>query len=154
MSTYTSGPRMVHHPQAWDNSNDCAYYNRSPDWGVSGDTTDNPSLDRDCITSCTEENITLDKITESGTYKVLAHYFNDHDKGASTARVEIFQNGILIFDQSSTLTNSGDGPDTGQIWTVLSVAIPDSGAISIRAIDEITTRRSTKPLPEKYRKNE
>lgn len=139
---------------AWDYSNDCAYYNETPDWGVPGDTTDNPSLDRDCITSCTEENITLDKITESGTYKVLAHYFRDHDKGASTARVEIFQNGISIFDQSRTLTNSGDEPDTGQIWTVLSVTIPDSGAISSKAIDEIATRRSTKPLPEKYRKDE
>lgn len=87
---------------------DCYYNNRNPDWGVVGDTTDNPSLDRDCITSCTEENITVDKVVDPGTYQVWVHYFSDHGKGATTATIEIYKYGRLLSTSSQGLSETGD----------------------------------------------
>ncbi|MCA1808627.1 MAG: hypothetical protein LC725_04090, partial [Lentisphaerae bacterium] len=76
----------------WRYTGDCAYYNRNPDWGISGDSRDNPYLDRDCTRTGTEENITLDTVSDPGVYKVLVHYYHDHNAarddpaGTATAR--------------------------------------------------------------------
>jgi len=57
---------------------DVAYYNTQSSyngvvWGF---------LDRDCITSCTEENMSVNNPPVPGTYRLFAHYFSDHGKGA------------------------------------------------------------------------
>lgn len=136
----------------WRYFNDAAYYNRTPDWGVIGDTTDNPSLDRDCITSCIEENITIDKVTTPGTYKVLAHYYRDHRLGPTTATVQIFQNGTQIFIDSQVLTNSGDTPDGGTLWTVLSFTVTAGGKIEVSGGGEVTKAGSSGDLPAHLKK--
>src|SRR5262249_36994728 len=41
---------------------DIAYYNPSPGWGV---------LDRDCISTCTTENISLIRFPETGVYRAF-----------------------------------------------------------------------------------
>jgi len=102
---------------------DCAYYNTRPDWGVIGDVTDNPSLDRDCIYGCTEENITIDKVTDPGTYNIFAHYYSDHGYGGTTATVQIYHNGNLIYTQSQYLGATGD------IFNALSFTVAPSGKI-------------------------
>ena len=96
---------------------DCYYANRNPDWGVAGDLTDDPSLDRDCITSCAEENLTVDKVTTPGNYRVWVHYFSDHDMGATTATIQIFQYGQLISTASHVLSETGDS------WNVFDFSI-------------------------------
>jgi len=60
---------------------DIAYYDRTPGWGV---------LDRDCISSCTEENISLIYVPTTGTYRAFAHYFSDHGKGPATVEAQVF----------------------------------------------------------------
>jgi hypothetical protein len=101
----------------WMYSNDCAYYHLTPEWGNPG-PADNPSLDRDCITTCTEENITLDTATAPGTYKVIAHYFRDHGLGPTSVTVEVKRFGRVVRTATMTLSNSGDDPDGGDVWTV------------------------------------
>jgi len=104
-------------------ANDCAFYNPTPDWGVLGDATDNPSLDRDCISSCTEENITIDKVTAPGTYRVVVHYWSDHGNGGTTATVEVFHNGNPIGTWSQYLAETDD------VWEVFSFTVSASGKI-------------------------
>lgn len=106
---------------------DCYYNNRNPDWGVQGDSSDDPSLDRDCITSCTEENITLDKVIDPGTYRVWVHYYSDHDKGPTTALVEVYRYGQLIGSAVQGLAETGDR------WDVFSFSIGGAGVASIEA---------------------
>ncbi len=99
----------------------CSFRNRSPDWGVAGDPSDNPTLDRDCITSCTEENITVDKLTAPGTYRVAVHYYYDHDRGGTTATVEILQYGYRVAAIQRYLGR------TGAYSTVFNVTVSAAG---------------------------
>lgn len=125
-------------------SNDCAYYNRTPDWGRVGDTSDNPSLDRDCITTCAEENITIASVTDPGTYQIIVHYYSDHSRGPTTATVKIFQFGQLLFTGSNTLSNN-------QVWSAYSVQVGDAGDVRVIPTNEITTyaRDLSEPTPPK-----
>lgn len=122
----------------WHYTNDCAYYNRTPDWGIPGDHSDDPALDRDCITTCTEENISISKVTTPGPYKVLAHYYSAHGLGPTTATVEVFQNGTTIFHDSRVLNNPGT-PDQGDLWTVLRIVVSAHGEIEVFDEDEVIT---------------
>lgn len=122
----------------WNYSNDCAYYNETPDWGIPGDASDNPSLDRDCIASCTEENISLGRITSPGAYRILAHYYQDHGRGPTQATVEIFLNGALIFSDTRVLNNTANDPDAGDLWTVLRVELMPSGKVQVAGGGEVT----------------
>jgi hypothetical protein len=70
-----------------------------------------------------EENITVDKLTTPGTYKVLVHYFYVFGQGPTTATVEIFKNGSSIGTWSQTLAATDD------LWEVLSFTIVPSGKI-------------------------
>ena len=68
---------------------DCYYQNKNPDWGPPN--TENlkcgdPILDRDCVTDCTEEHITLESL-EVGTYEVKVHYYKDHEVGEALVKV-------------------------------------------------------------------
>lgn len=127
----------------WDYSNDCAYYNRTPDWGVFGDSTDDPSLDRDCITSCTEENITIDAVTDVGTYKAIVHYYSDHGLGSTVATLKIFEYGNLVFDSSNTLFNSTGNPDDGTVWTAFSITVSADGDLVVTPMNDVTVGGSS-----------
>ena len=83
--------------------NDCAYYNVNPDWGKTGNNTDNPLLFQDCTTGCTQEEITSYNLTQAGIYKVLVHNYSDHGLGATTAKVQIFNEGAEAFKGSLLL---------------------------------------------------
>jgi len=111
---------------------DCYYGNRNPDWGAAGDASDDPSLDRDCITSCTEENITIDKVVTPGEYSVWVHYYSDHDMGATTATVEIYQYGRLISTSSQGLAETGDR------WDVFSFSVGSAGPTIITDDGRVT----------------
>jgi hypothetical protein len=77
---------------------DIAYYNRTPGWGV---------LDRDCISTCTEENISLIRFPETGTYRAFAHYFSSHGLGPATVRAQAFVGGVLVLDDTFALSATG-----------------------------------------------
>ncbi len=86
--------------------NDCAYYNKSPDWGTAADTSDNPRLFQDCTTDCKQEEITFYKVTQPGTYKVLVHNFSDHGLGPATAKVQVFAGRAIVFQGTSVLNST------------------------------------------------
>ncbi|MBI1851556.1 MAG: hypothetical protein HYR85_14540 [Planctomycetes bacterium] len=100
---------------------DCAYYNRAPDWGVPGDSSDDPVLDRDCTTTCAEENITTGSLYDPGGYRVIVHYYGAHGLGAATATVELREFGQLVRTATATLHNTGGAAD-GDVWTAFPIA--------------------------------
>lgn len=84
---------------------DCYFANRNPDWGFSGDPTDNPFLDRDCISGCVLETTSLDRVTQEGTYKIVVHYYSDHGLGDTTATVRVYRFSRLIMQTSVNVTD-------------------------------------------------
>ncbi|MBI5497821.1 MAG: choice-of-anchor D domain-containing protein [Deltaproteobacteria bacterium] len=72
---------------------DCAYANRSPDWGTLASTDDDPRLDIDDAYGYGPENISLNNPVE-GDYLVQVHFCNDRlqNEGA-VAKVEVLFHG-------------------------------------------------------------
>ena len=97
---------------------DVYYANRSPDWGPAG-RCGNPTLDVDCITSCTVENIRLDTL-EPGTYTVIVHYYYDHEQGPTPATVTI-KLGDRLFQHTKTVAD-------GERWTATTITWPLSSS--------------------------
>jgi hypothetical protein len=80
----------------WDtNDGDCYFGERSPDWGVQDDPTDDPYLDKDDVDGYGPEEINLN-VAAPGDYELYIHYFADNDLGASTAAVQVHIAGNLV----------------------------------------------------------
>lgn len=94
---------------------DCYYGNLHPDWGIPG-TCGDPTLDVDCITQCTVENIRLDKL-ESGTYSIKLHYYWDHDLGPTSPRVTMWVQQTRYDFGPRQMTDD-------QVWDVCTVEWP------------------------------
>lgn len=71
---------------------DCYFGQRTPDWGVQGDTSDDPFLDHDDTDGFGPENINL-SVSGDGTYEVYVHYWSDHGRGRTGAQAQIFIDG-------------------------------------------------------------
>lgn len=104
---------------------DCFYQNRTPDWGVVGDTTDDPELVRDALTGYGPEVFGYVNPVDS-TYRVLAVLENDllSQTPASTVTVRVYLFGVLKAEVRRTLQRRG------AIWEVLDVTWP-SGDITV-----------------------
>jgi hypothetical protein len=90
---------------------DCHFANDTPDWGVNGDTTDNPFLDRDDVDGYGPEQINL-STAANGNYDVYAHYWTDSNLGNSDTTVQIHINGQLVD------TRRRPGFRCSQVWHV------------------------------------
>jgi len=101
---------------------DIAYYNRTPGWGV---------LDRDCISTCTEENISLIRFPETGTYRAFAHYFSDHGHGPASVRAQAFVGGVLVLDETFALSGTGAIRD---VFSVVLTATKPGAPTDIRIV--------------------
>jgi hypothetical protein len=123
----------------WNFPNDCAYYNMNPNWGDPASTEDNPRLYRDCVTSCTSEQITSELLKDVGVHKVLAHYYAPHGKGASTVKLEVYRGGRRVYTGQRVLTNSSTGPSTGQVWHAFSINVAATGQVSVDEVDQMMT---------------
>ena len=82
-----------------DMKSDCYFWNCSPqhsgerpDWGVEGETKDDPFLDIDNTDGIGPETVMINKPV-NGTYKVTVHAY-DTSKGPSTAVVKAYAHGI------------------------------------------------------------
>ncbi|MFA7157785.1 MAG: hypothetical protein WC299_00670 [Kiritimatiellia bacterium] len=122
---------------------DCYYGNRNPDWGVAGDPSDDPSLDRDCISSCVEENLTIDKAITPGDYRFWVHYYSDHGQGGTTATVQIYKYGQLIGSSSQYLAETGDS------WTVFDFSVGGHPGLEVVAEHPGEIERGVTVLPAK-----
>ena len=77
---------------------DCNWQNMRPDWGVRGDTSDDPSLDRDDMSGWGPENINLNNPERGWRYHVGVHYFSDQGYGVSFATVRVYTRGELLYE--------------------------------------------------------
>jgi len=100
-------------------TNDCYFANLRPEWGVVGDTTDNPRLDLDDTEGFGPENINLSR-PQSGSFRVGVHYYCDDGLGASRATVRIFCNGTLAFETAPPMNL----PTTAFFWEVATIQWP------------------------------
>jgi hypothetical protein len=122
-------------------SGDCYFGNRGPDWGVAGVTCDNPTLDVDCISQCTLENIRLSKL-ENGTYQVRVHYWWDHDLGPTTPRVTIWFQGNRTDYGPVVLTDD-------QVWDVATITWPSATITENGTITQMSGDNPDFARPEK-----
>lgn len=118
---------VLRNPMALLNSvpDDCFYQNRAPDWGVAGDSTDDPGLVRDALTGYGPEVFGYVNPV-AGTYRVAVAYENEllSPMPSSRVTVRVYLFGILKAESSKTLQHRGD------IWEVVDVTWP-SGDVTV-----------------------
>jgi hypothetical protein len=89
---------------------DCYYGNPAPDWGVAGDSTDNPLLSVDDEGSAHAETITLQR-PPAGEYSIVIHYVNSKESTTYTTAptLRVLAGGTeLILMQGQDLTEPGE----------------------------------------------
>lgn len=122
---------MVPDGEAFFSARDCYYAagQQSPDWGVLGDPSDDPRLDRDALTGFGPEIIAYPN-PANGRYRVMAHYYSDHGSKnpATEVTLRVYQFGVLASETRKTLEKSG------QQWVALTIDWP-SGTIT--PVDEL-----------------
>lgn len=77
---------------------DIAYYNRTTAWGF---------LDRDCITSCAQEVLSVTSLPLPGAYRLFAHYYSTHGLGAATVRAVVRSGSQILVDTTFVLGATG-----------------------------------------------
>jgi hypothetical protein len=83
-------------PDPWFHpSFDCYWYDANPKWGSLTANDDDASLDLDDTDGWGPENLNLKTPENSTVYTVGVHYWDAHDKGDSTATVNIYILGVL-----------------------------------------------------------
>ena len=73
---------------------DCAFANRTPEWGAVG-RADDPRLDIDDVSGGGPEVISLNEPVD-GIYRVVVHYCLDRNDEPSIATVRIFEEGLVL----------------------------------------------------------
>ena len=99
---------------------DCFWFNPHPEWGsFDPNVDDNPSLDRDDTDGAGPENLNLTLPEDGRTYSVGVNYFNDFGFGASTATINIYVYGQLVWNMTSCSMVKDD------MWYVATISWPD-----------------------------
>jgi uncharacterized protein YfaP (DUF2135 family) len=106
---------------AFEAPDDCYYQNRRPDWGVAGDTTDDPALVRDALTGYGPEVFAYVNPIDT-TFRVIVHFQNDllAAQPQSRATLRVYQVGVLKAEVTKTLAAEGE------LWEVLDLTWPSS----------------------------
>ena len=105
----------------YTNPDDCNWCNRTPDWGVVLDTTDDPRLDIDDQFGYGPENINLDDPADD-TYEVKVHYFIENGDEDVTATVHIYVFGTEEYTFSKVM-------ERNDVWDVAQIRWPDGAVI-------------------------
>lgn len=107
-----------------DPTGDCYYWNCSPqysgerpDWGVVGETKDDPYLDLDNTTGMGPETLYVNK-PANGTYKVTVHAY-DTSKGPTTAVVKAYAHSVEMMSKSLLMTK------TNTCWDVYTIEVTE-----------------------------
>ncbi|NOY25993.1 MAG: choice-of-anchor D domain-containing protein [Oligoflexia bacterium] len=105
----------------FDGFDDCSWCNENPDWGVTGDSTDDPLLAQDSDSGGGPETIVVSTPAD-GEYFVRVHYFQDDGDGETQATVRIYLQGTLIDQYRQDLTHN-------QVWDVAYIRWPEGYVI-------------------------
>jgi hypothetical protein len=118
------------HPHGqWDNEPwDVFWRNKAPDWGVTGDTSDDPALDIDDTNGAGPENINHSNL-EGLVYQAGVHYYSDRGFGASYATVRVYIGGVLAMELENKYM-----PESGAFWRVGFVEAPSLNVQSINRL--------------------
>lgn len=118
---------VLRNPMALLNTvpDDCFYQNRTPDWGMTGDSTDDPALVRDALTGYGPEVFGYVNPVD-GTYRLAVVYENEllSPMPSSRVTVRVYLFGILKAEASKTLEHRGD------TWEVVDITWP-SGDVMV-----------------------
>lgn len=118
--------------QFGDHPYDCYWNNKTPDWGVLGDDSDDPSFDRDDLDGLGPESVTHNNpagsVVDPLLYAVGVDYYDDRDFGASSASLKIFVDGQIKLDlRDKSLAEDGLFWLVGGIsWPSKEVTITDT----------------------------
>ncbi len=97
---------------------DCFRINRTPDWGVLDDASDDPIFARDDTDGFGPEQVSLDR-PEALEYRVGVHHFSRSTGPPSTASVQIWFGNTRMFESQSRALSQDD------FWTVAAIAWGD-----------------------------
>ena len=97
---------------------DCNFCNTNPDWGVAGDSSDDPRLDLDDRSGWGPENINIEA-PANGDYEIRVHYFEDYGSDATTATVKVWLDGALHWEGSEVM-------ERDEVWKVGWVNWPEA----------------------------
>ncbi len=115
-------------PGSWDTEPwDCHWKNMTPDWGVVGESEDDPSLDIDDVDDFGPENINLNRPESGRSYGIGVYYYSDAGYGAAYATIRVFIDGLPVFEAlDKELRATGYFWEVGQItWPVPEVDVVD-----------------------------
>jgi hypothetical protein len=106
---------------------DIFWPNPTSDWGVEGDSTDDPNLDIDDTDGAGPENISHNGL-ELVDYEIGVYLTNHEDFGPSFATVRVFHNGQLVLERENRRME-----DLGAFWHVTKI----NGSGVVDPIDEL-----------------
>lgn len=115
---------------------DIAYYNTATSWGF---------LDRDCISQCTQEIISVTSLPLPGTYRLWVHYYSDHGYGPASVRAVVRAGSQILLDTSFVLAA------TGATQTLATFAIPADRTTGVSSSPAPETLPDLSRLPPKSR---
>jgi hypothetical protein len=104
---------------------DCFFQNRRPDWGVAGDSMDDPALERDALTGYGPETFGYVNPINT-TYRAVVVFQQDYltPMPVTRATLRVYQFGILKAELIKTLNSRGE------TWPVADITWP-SGDVSV-----------------------
>ena len=126
----------------YDARYDCHWFLPNPDWGVPGDSADDPSLDLDATNSAGPEHVAIDAPEDGVSYRVAVDYYGDGGFGEAFATVRVFVGGVLAYEAADVRLVESD------LWCVAFVDWP-SGTVTSCGVPGSTGRiTSDYPLSE------
>lgn len=111
----------------FDLAKDAFWFKKHPDWGVAGDTADDPSLDRDDKDGAGPENVNFNGPEGGLVYAIGVHYWANNEFQTAFATVRVYVYGQKVFEVPDVELAYDD------LWTVGTVAWP-SGAVSLARV--------------------
>jgi hypothetical protein len=105
---------------------DCYYANKNPDWGVLGDPSDDPQLERDALTGYGPEIFGY-KNPIASTFRVVAVYQSEHlaMNPNTNITVRVYVYGVVKFEQTKLLTAAG------QTWPAVDIDWPSGNVTPV-----------------------
>jgi hypothetical protein len=118
----------------YDQPDDVCWCNRNPDWGQSGITTDDPSLEQDNQEGYGPESVAIYEPGE-GEYYVSVHYYDDGGGADTEATVAFYLNGFKEREVTQQLVRN-DVWEVGYVrWPAEVVVLPDDDEVVVYETD-------------------